>query len=237
MEMEAEGCVRDGEQRSLTLTILLLTHSHTRERGRREITLPIPTKPPTLIVIPFGPPSLPPSHSWRDAPDVYVFVQSGVYNMQFAYLPDTHTQREDPQKSFFVSSSHTLVLKPNFSFHISQHTQSTSTHTHTHTQATASVAAARVCGYIEIVAEVGEERAPRDLCVKMSSQSDDEEDEKCPLCCEDLDVTDQNFFPCPCGYQVNTHVCVLCVYVYAGDCGAGGGAELCISLCGGNRIG
>jgi len=37
----------------------------------------------------------------------------------------------------------------------------------------------------------------------LSSQSDDDEDEeKCPLCCEDLDVTDRNFFPCPCGYQV-----------------------------------
>lgn len=36
-----------------------------------------------------------------------------------------------------------------------------------------------------------------------SSQSDEDEDEeKCPLCCEELDVTDRNFFPCPCGYQV-----------------------------------
>lgn len=35
-----------------------------------------------------------------------------------------------------------------------------------------------------------------------SGSDDDEDDEKCPLCCEDLDVTDRNFFPCPCGYQV-----------------------------------
>jgi len=35
------------------------------------------------------------------------------------------------------------------------------------------------------------------------SQSDDEEDEEhCPLCCETLDITDRNFFPCPCEYQV-----------------------------------
>lgn len=34
------------------------------------------------------------------------------------------------------------------------------------------------------------------------SPSDDEDDEICPLCCETLDVTDKNFFPCPCGYQV-----------------------------------
>lgn len=30
-----------------------------------------------------------------------------------------------------------------------------------------------------------------------------EDDEtSCPLCMEDLDVTDRNFRPCPCGYQV-----------------------------------
>jgi hypothetical protein len=39
-------------------------------------------------------------------------------------------------------------------------------------------------------------------CVRAMSLSDDEDDEICPLCCEDLDVTDRNFFPCHCGYQV-----------------------------------
>jgi len=35
------------------------------------------------------------------------------------------------------------------------------------------------------------------------SQSDEEEEEEhCPLCCETLDITDRNFFPCPCEYQV-----------------------------------
>ena len=29
-----------------------------------------------------------------------------------------------------------------------------------------------------------------------------EEPETCPLCVEELDLTDQNFKPCPCGYQV-----------------------------------
>lgn len=31
---------------------------------------------------------------------------------------------------------------------------------------------------------------------------DDEEEEVCPLCVEELDLTDKNFRPCPCGYQV-----------------------------------
>ena len=30
----------------------------------------------------------------------------------------------------------------------------------------------------------------------------DEDDKICPLCCEDLDISDQNFLPCKCGYQV-----------------------------------
>jgi hypothetical protein len=30
----------------------------------------------------------------------------------------------------------------------------------------------------------------------------DEEDSSCPLCMEDLDVTDRNFRPCPCGYHL-----------------------------------
>lgn len=28
------------------------------------------------------------------------------------------------------------------------------------------------------------------------------EDDICPLCCEDMDITDKNFKPCPCGYQI-----------------------------------
>ena len=32
--------------------------------------------------------------------------------------------------------------------------------------------------------------------------SDDEEEDYCPLCIEPLDITDKNFFPCPCGYQI-----------------------------------
>ncbi|KAF2397016.1 hypothetical protein EJ06DRAFT_482966, partial [Trichodelitschia bisporula] len=31
---------------------------------------------------------------------------------------------------------------------------------------------------------------------------DDEEDEVCPLCVEEFDLTDKNFRPCPCGYQI-----------------------------------
>jgi hypothetical protein len=31
---------------------------------------------------------------------------------------------------------------------------------------------------------------------------DDDEEEVCPLCVEELDLTDKNFRPCPCGYQV-----------------------------------
>lgn len=31
---------------------------------------------------------------------------------------------------------------------------------------------------------------------------DDEEEELCPLCVEEFDLSDKNFKPCPCGYQV-----------------------------------
>ena len=31
---------------------------------------------------------------------------------------------------------------------------------------------------------------------------DDDDVESCPLCIEELDLQDRNFFPCPCGYQV-----------------------------------
>jgi CCR4-NOT transcription complex subunit 4 len=32
---------------------------------------------------------------------------------------------------------------------------------------------------------------------------DDDEEEVCPLCVEELDLTDKGFRPCPCGYQVS----------------------------------
>ena len=31
---------------------------------------------------------------------------------------------------------------------------------------------------------------------------DDDEEETCPLCVEEFDLSDRNFRPCPCGYQV-----------------------------------
>jgi CCR4-NOT transcription complex subunit 4 len=31
---------------------------------------------------------------------------------------------------------------------------------------------------------------------------DDDEEETCPLCVEELDLTDKGFRPCPCGYQI-----------------------------------
>ena len=31
---------------------------------------------------------------------------------------------------------------------------------------------------------------------------DDDEEETCPLCVEEFDITDKGFRPCPCGYQV-----------------------------------
>ncbi|KAF1733932.1 General negative regulator of transcription subunit 4 [Beauveria bassiana] len=30
----------------------------------------------------------------------------------------------------------------------------------------------------------------------------DEEEDVCPLCIEEFDLSDRNFRPCPCGYQV-----------------------------------
>jgi CCR4-NOT transcription complex subunit 4 len=30
----------------------------------------------------------------------------------------------------------------------------------------------------------------------------EDEDDFCPLCCEEMDITDKNFKPCPCGYQI-----------------------------------
>ena len=35
-----------------------------------------------------------------------------------------------------------------------------------------------------------------------SAPVDDDEEETCPLCVEEFDLTDKGFKPCPCGYQV-----------------------------------
>ena len=34
----------------------------------------------------------------------------------------------------------------------------------------------------------------------------DDDDDICPLCCEELDISDKNFIPCKCGYRV----CMWC---------------------------
>ena len=41
--------------------------------------------------------------------------------------------------------------------------------------------------------------------------SDSEEDEipVCPLCVEEMDLSDKNFLPCPCGYRVS---CVVSLF-------------------------
>jgi hypothetical protein len=36
----------------------------------------------------------------------------------------------------------------------------------------------------------------------MPTETDDFEDNLCPMCLEELDITDRNFKPCQCGYQV-----------------------------------
>ena len=41
--------------------------------------------------------------------------------------------------------------------------------------------------------------------------SDGGVEDTCPLCCEDLDVSDKNFMPCACGY----FVCMWCVWDFA----------------------
>jgi hypothetical protein len=43
----------------------------------------------------------------------------------------------------------------------------------------------------------------------MLSDSEESED-LCPLCMEELDITDRHFKPCPCGYQV----CILSLQNY-----------------------
>jgi hypothetical protein len=34
----------------------------------------------------------------------------------------------------------------------------------------------------------------------------EDEDIDCPLCMEELDIADRSFKPCPCGYQVMSHI-------------------------------
>ena len=41
-----------------------------------------------------------------------------------------------------------------------------------------------------------------------------QEDAECPLCLEEMDISDLNFKPCPCGYQVRISVSVSCPAVY-----------------------
>lgn len=36
-----------------------------------------------------------------------------------------------------------------------------------------------------------------------STDKEEEEEMLCPLCLEELDITDRNFRPCQCGYQVD----------------------------------
>lgn len=59
-------------------------------------------------------------------------------------------------------------------------------------------------------------------------ESDDGDDAVCPLCCEPLDLSDQNFLPCPCGYRVcmwcwhrikenYTNLCPACRSEYSDD--------------------
>jgi CCR4-NOT transcription complex subunit 4 len=35
------------------------------------------------------------------------------------------------------------------------------------------------------------------------SDDEDDLDTHCPLCVEEMDVSDRNFIPCPCGYRVS----------------------------------
>ncbi|CAJ2505272.1 Uu.00g126660.m01.CDS01 [Anthostomella pinea] len=38
----------------------------------------------------------------------------------------------------------------------------------------------------------------------------DDEEDTCPLCIEEFDLSDRNFRPCPCGYQVGEHISPTC---------------------------
>src|SRR4051794_8003537 len=39
----------------------------------------------------------------------------------------------------------------------------------------------------------------------MSGQDEDGDEVLCPMCLDELDITDKNFKPCTCGYQVSEH--------------------------------
>ena len=43
------------------------------------------------------------------------------------------------------------------------------------------------------------------LKCRISKMSDDDEN-KCPLCIEEMDLSDKNFLPCPCGYKVIIYI-------------------------------
>ena len=51
--------------------------------------------------------------------------------------------------------------------------------------------------------------------VSNSNMSDDEEDTHCPLCVEEMDDSDKNFIPCPCGYRVRQLTIVSRIFVYS----------------------
>ena len=38
------------------------------------------------------------------------------------------------------------------------------------------------------------------------SGSDDDDETMCPLCVEEMDLSDKNFLPCPCGYRVGEYI-------------------------------
>jgi hypothetical protein len=37
----------------------------------------------------------------------------------------------------------------------------------------------------------------------------DDDDNLCPLCVEEMDLSDMNFLPCPCGYRVSFYFFVV----------------------------
>lgn len=46
--------------------------------------------------------------------------------------------------------------------------------------------------------------------------ADEEEQDCCPLCMEELDITDKTFDACPCGYQVRTYALPLSLSRFVG---------------------
>ena len=108
-------------------------------------------------------------------------------------------QRHTPGTTFFVIHPHIL--------HTSTPTGTTPTTTMLRCRRIRRVAACRACTPVRVAAPLTSPAFPTHNAASphpfhRKMDSSDEEDEKCPLCCETLDITDQNFFPCPCGYQV-----------------------------------